>query len=341
MHHGAVQRVYSIASGNAVVRSIARRVDELASSHSLEPVYTAHQFTSLIQRQPSSRLLELPPEVRQLIYRYVFECDLGLHLGRRAYIQLALLETCRLIHSEAHELAFNSWYFHVLDGPRLIKGTPSKRRKWNAWKIARSKKSDTRESMRRKSLSRRLWALGARINHLRYVGITMPHAKLSPLSKDNPFLLTRLPLTELTIGLTGTVGKHWKHHVAIYHNIVGSLLCLSQNATPGSLPPLIRTQTKEKFERFIALKRWMYKPQHTDVCQMLKALETKKVVVRATQNVLWNAFVFFGLFTGNEWGLATPHVDGDRYLHFVEEEELLQGSGVLEFGRVDHRKGGL
>lgn len=335
MEHEAVQRVFSGASSNTVIRSIARRVDELTGSHIFEPVYTAHMFTSPIQRQPTSRLLQLPPEVRQHIYRYVFECDLGLHLGRRAYIQLALLESCRLIHSEAHELGFNSWYFHVLDGPRLIKGTLSKPRKWRIWKSAKSKKSDAMESTRRKTLSQRLWTLGSRIDHLRYVGITMPHAKLSPLSNDNPFLLMCLPLTELTINLTGTVGEHWKNDVALYHNIVGSLLCLSQNNTTGSLPPPIHIRTKEKIEQYVALKRQVYQPQPTDLHRMLKALETKKVVVRATQDVMWKAFVFFGLFTTNEWGLVTPHVDGIRYLHFLADE-VLQGSGVLEFGRADH-----
>ncbi|KAL5418759.1 hypothetical protein PMIN03_000904 [Paraphaeosphaeria minitans] len=323
MEYEAVQRIRSMAFSKTAVRSFARRMDELTDSHSLEFVYTAHLFTSSIQRQPDSRLLELPPEVRQRIYEYVFECDLGLRLGRRAYIQLAFLESCRLIHSEAHELAFNTWYFHVLDGPRLIKGTPSKQRKWRA------------------SLSLRLWTLGSRINHLRYVGITMPHAKLSLLNKDNPFLLMRLPLTELSIGLTGSLGEYWKKDVAIYHKLMGSLLCLGRNTTPGSSP---HAQIKEKIERFVALERWSYKPDATDVHQMLQLLKTKKVVVRATHDLLWKAFVFFGLFTSNEWGLATPHADGDRYLHFLkeeEEEEVLKGSAALEFGRAERRSGGL
>jgi hypothetical protein len=65
-----------------------------------------------------------------------------------------------------------------------------------------------RESMRRKALSERLCTPGARINHLRYVDIMMLHSKVDPLGKDNPLLLTRLPLTELTIGLIAIVGGH-------------------------------------------------------------------------------------------------------------------------------------
>lgn len=159
-----------MALSNTSVRSTARRVDELTLSHSLEHVYKADLFTSPIQHQPESRLLNLPPEVRQLIYKYVFECDLGLFLGRRAYIQLALLGSCRLIHSEAHELAFNTWYFHILDGPRLLKGTCSKRRNRKACKDAKSREADITELIMHKALSYRLWTLGSRIHHLRYIG---------------------------------------------------------------------------------------------------------------------------------------------------------------------------
>jgi hypothetical protein len=338
MNQAAIQRICSIASNNTIARSIARHVDKFTSSHKLEPVYTAHQFTAPIQDQPTSRLLSLPAELRQMIYRHVFDSGLSLHLSRRAYIQLALLETCRLIHSEAHELAFNKWYFHVLDGPRFIKGTLSRRAR-SSWKILKPNKSHTRNSMRRNALSQRLWTLGTRINHLRYVGITMPHSELDPLSKDNPFLLTQLPLTELTICLAGAVGGNWEKDVALYQKFMSSLLCFTPDSS-ASPPPPIHTLTKDKIERLIALKRWHYNPQPDDVHRMLKALETRKVVVRATHDVLWKAFVFFGLIDQNEWSLVTPHVDGGLYLQFVDEEAFQPG-GVLEFGRLGRGTGGL
>lgn len=166
----------------------------------------------------------------------------------------------------------------------------------------------------------------------------MPHAKLSPLSKNNPFILTRLPLAELSIGLTGSLGEHWKDNVATYHDVMGSIFCLSQVGTSDSPPLPIHTKTKEKIERFVALKRWLYKPQPANIHRMLQTLQTKKVIVRATHDLLWKTFVFFGVFATNEWGLATPHADGDRYLHFVEEE-VLQGSAMLEYGRVERQNG--
>ncbi|KAJ4346724.1 uncharacterized protein N0V89_010656 [Didymosphaeria variabile] len=343
MDHPAVQSVCSIASSNIVTQSIIRHFDQFPNSHTLEPVYMAHLFTSPIQPQQNSRLLSLPPEVRLQIYGYVFDSGLSLQLGRRAYVQLALLETCRLLHSEAHKLAFNQWYFHVLDGPRMIKGTPFFRRfprRWNAWKVGKARKSDARERFRKKTLSQRLWTLGARVNHLRFVGITMPHSKLDPLSANNPFLLTRLPLTELTIGLTGSVGGHWKSDVKIYFSLISSLLYLSRAInSDGPLQP-IYTLKKERMERFIALHRWTYEPQPVELHRMLGALETKKVTVRATQDVLWKAFVYFGLIHRNAWKVVPSDSEEDEYMHFVDEEAF-SGGGVLEFGRLGKRKGGL
>ncbi|KAL1596997.1 hypothetical protein SLS60_008579 [Paraconiothyrium brasiliense] len=256
---------------------------------------------------------------------------------------MTLLETCRLIHSEAHELAFHNWYFHILDEPRTIKSTRFDRRyprMWNAWKVTKAKKPDAREFIKKKTLSQRLSTLGARVNHLRYVGITMPHSKLDPLSANNPFLLTRLPLTELTISLTGSVGGHWKSDVKFYHSFISSLFYLNQTVGSSSALPPIHTLAKNRVERFIALQRWTYKPQPNELNRMLEALETKKVAVRATQDVLWKGFMFFGLMNQNEWRLVTPHPEGDRYLYFVDEEAF-SGGGVLEFGRLDKRKAGL
>ncbi|KAK7188977.1 uncharacterized protein CC84DRAFT_1176886 [Paraphaeosphaeria sporulosa] len=164
----------------------------------------------------------------------------------------------------------------------------------------------------------------------------MPQAKLNPLSKDKPFLLMRLPLTELSIGLTGSSSEYLKKDVAIYHNLMSSLLC-SQNTTRGSPSLKVHTQTEEKIERLVALSRWLYKPDAADVYRTLRALETRKAVVRATNDLLWKTVVFF--VTSTEWGFATPHVDGDRYLHFLEE--MLRGSAALEFAQVKHRSGGL
>jgi hypothetical protein len=115
MDQAAIQRICPIASSTIVARSIAHHVDNFTSSAKSESVYTTHHSRPNSAKRAMATSLIL------------------------ASICTSLLETCHLIYSEAHQLASNEWYFHVLYGPHLIKRTPS-RRKWSSWQTPKQKK---------------------------------------------------------------------------------------------------------------------------------------------------------------------------------------------------------
>ncbi|KAF1969758.1 hypothetical protein BU23DRAFT_601364 [Bimuria novae-zelandiae CBS 107.79] len=311
------RRVRSIAAKHSVTRSLARRLDNLTNTPHLEDIYTAHLFTMAVPSQPLSRLLSLPAEIRLLIYSHVFTVDASAYCPRST--RLALLQTCRLIHGEAHVLALELLTFTInaLTAPL--------------------------------ALSARLSDLGARQMHLRHVVVTIPLPALRPLSAGgNPFVLASLlALEALEVRLVDTVGKWWKEDVRLFHLLVSSLCHVSLPSSSSTstsevdeevdaVQRLIHASLREKYRRGVALRRWAWQPSHEDLYAMLDAMRTKKVVVRSVTATLYRAFAFFGLMQHGAWKLPVRGKGEGRYLVF-HDEVVRQGS-VLEFGQLD--KGG-
>ena len=322
----------TILANSRLNRSIARRLDEFISQHelsrpsvqrTLQNVYGAHIFASSVLAQPASRFLSLPSEIRCLIYRLVFTPDTfgyvltildiirNNHSGAK---QLALLATCRQVYSEAYKIAFSGTTFSLT-----------------------SRRSNI-------PISKHLATLGPLQQHLRHVDIAMPPSKLQALSRDNPFTLMHLPLTKLKISFIDYMGteKDWKDQVKDYYLVAGALCHVHQaedaEGNPQGPCQPIHTLHKEKNKRRVQLQRLTYKPSRKDLHRVLGRLHTKRVVVRAYADLLYKAFLFFGLLESNSNKLAIKCADGYKYLVFYKED--FGAMGDMELGLLECCGGG-
>ncbi|KAF2279867.1 uncharacterized protein EI97DRAFT_454816 [Westerdykella ornata] len=240
--------------------------------------------------QPDCPLLSLPSEVRQMIWQYVFEYD-DQDTNRLSSEQLALLATCRLINFEAIHLALQNTNFQLT--------------------CPASKSLSYRNGLRH---------LGPLQLHLRYITITMPIEKIN-CGPNNPFLLTQLPLTKLTIILTDNVSYSQRQgpHAASFdlrYQLVSALLYRSPPSTTQTVEGGISTVTLQgdtteiylsrlqSLARTVSVKTWNFAPTKDMLYDVMAHCRAHDVEVRyqnthisdsSTTYWLWRALTHFQL----------------------------------------------
>lgn len=303
----------AIGASNRLIRRVARRLDNFLDAHNLfapsirrmlQDVYKAKLFTKPVLPQPSSRLLSLPAEIRCMIYAHLFESDDSDYLRPP---QLALLATCRLIHGEAYRFALSTLVFHM-----------------TVW---------DKKLHLRKSLS----ALGPLQTHLRRVRILITLPELQSVGANNPFTLVQLPLEELEIQILKTVTESWASDVNFFHLIVSAICHVDQaedkDGNPKGPHRSIHESFRKKNMRRIEQKYWNYTPSQKDLYHMLDSMQAKKVVVRTVTDVLFRAFLYFGMVSLNLSKMVMKAPNGGRYLAFYNGLE--EPRGYLEFGKLE------
>lgn len=306
----------SIGARNRTIQSAARRLDCFLNEHDLfdpsirrilQEVHNAGLFTTPVLPQPSSRLLNIPAEIRCIIYKYCFQNDYkDIMVSVSHRIQLALLLTCRQIHGEAYKIAFSTLDFHISAvGKRL-------------------------------SVSKRLSALGPLQMHLRRICVLVTPWQLQAQGRDNPFTLIQLPLKELEIRVLGTDNLAWYDNVNFFYQIVGAICHFYQakdsKGNPCGPYRKVCSSFKEKNKRRVTQRLWFYKPEKKDLYHVLDSMRTKKVVVCAMKDVLSSAFVYFGLVSPHTVSLVRQGPNGGRFLTFYNG--MTGGRGTLEFGHL-------
>lgn len=141
---------------------LAFHTDKLCGTHVLRPVYRSRTFRcETVKPQADSAFMALPTELRLIVYGFVFAPPYD-----KANNIDSILATCRKVHCEALIMALQTTQFH-LDGRNGLNFQP------------------------------KLRSLSDLQQHLRYINVTMPIQKLD--GANNPFTLTKIPLTSLEI----------------------------------------------------------------------------------------------------------------------------------------------
>ncbi|KAF2865771.1 hypothetical protein BDV95DRAFT_585829 [Massariosphaeria phaeospora] len=299
--------VVSLLSRVPTFRNIAYTLDKHNGTYTMEDFYKRHLFQSPAFPQTSSLLMNLPPEIRLMIYDWVATTPYSPNHPP----VFPLLATCRLIHGEAIATALQRTQFH-LQGAQGLNFRPA------------------------------LWSLGALQQHLRHVEITVPLARLDAVGANNPFALALLPLNELVIDfgdLDLNLGaRDWKTDVALCSRLVSALLNRSEPAALGDATALI-SSSAARGERLFQIDTWQFAPRREQLYDVLMRIRAKKVLVRAEDHgadFLWSAFTLFKLVDHHLTMVRVSSVDRAadhkvRYLLFADVGEQT----TFEIGRVE------
>ncbi|KAF1954101.1 hypothetical protein CC80DRAFT_550562 [Byssothecium circinans] len=255
-----------IAWKTKVERTVAYLTDNIRSTHNMEDTYKSNLFCTPVPDQPNSQLHKLPAEVRMLIYKHVFTSRHSKR--RRSSIALALLATCRLIHGEAYEKAFESVHFR-LNGEAGL------------------------------SFYKKIWSLGSLQQHLRRITIKMAMEKLEYTTGNNPFVLMQLPLDKLEVDFGSISAGNWDEKVHLYHRLVPAVLFRTPNFRDRTRP-IYKLDAASRALHYTNVATWQFSPEPKDLYDVMVRSQTKEVMVKALSNrkdVLWSAFRHFGLVT--------------------------------------------
>jgi hypothetical protein len=170
---------------------------------------------NLIDAQKNSMLMSLPPNIRQMIWKYV----LSLSYDKSANI-LSIVSTCRLAHGEAIVQALESTTFYVGRSAGL-------------------------------EFQSKLWSLGTLAQHLRHVKVEISLEDLKARSANNPFLLTKLPLDFLDIDLGVVQTRSWSEENFAYHRLMTALLYEESEHHTFASSTLQLWATKERLYKMV------------------------------------------------------------------------------------------
>jgi hypothetical protein len=281
------------------IAKLAFRVDKIFNNHDLEPLYRPHMFRdATVTPQADSRFMALPAELRLTIYEFVFSSTYD-----KVAKMLSILLTCRKVHGEAIILALRTMQFH-LDGSKGLTFGP------------------------------KLRSLGDLQQHLRHIHVSIPIQQLNANSSNNPFVLTKLPLTILEVDFGKIkVADSWLRENYVYHRFVSALLYQTAPATLDATTAPLHKSAVEKNKRrvkSILLKQWATRKQ---LHYMVVNMKANKLVVKCeedTKDILWSAFTHFGLVSE---GRTELRVGGARHrimFYDCDQQNVLEiGVGAL------------
>jgi hypothetical protein len=167
----------------------AFQVDKFCQTHALEFLWKQNLFSSdLINDQPDSRFMNLPTEIRLMIYKF-----LSSQSDKPSCHGLAILATCRRVHGEALTIALENISFRVTKYACL-------------------------------KFQSKLQNLGPLQQHLRQVKVQISIEQLNIGRPNNPFVLTNLPLELLDIHLEPVKGNSWRDKNFTYHILISAML---------------------------------------------------------------------------------------------------------------------
>ncbi|KAF1918756.1 hypothetical protein BDU57DRAFT_511493 [Ampelomyces quisqualis] len=246
---------------------LAFQVDKRLGTETFASLYRKHTFRpDTISAQQQSRFLSFPPEIRLIIYKFVFShppCSSN-HLHRRTNT-LSLLSTCRQIHDEAITPALNNTHFH-LQHPHIL------------------------------TFQSTLQSLGPLKNQLRHVHVSIPLQRLNAYTAANPFILTQLPLQDLVIDLGKIEARTWVDENTAYHYFVSAML---YRAAPASACPVaLHESLFQRAKRRVAvllLADWASAEQFYDSVGSMVCREVVVQADRDEKDVLWSALRHFRL----------------------------------------------
>ncbi|KAH7071382.1 hypothetical protein BKA63DRAFT_447931 [Paraphoma chrysanthemicola] len=279
------------------ISKLAFYIDELSGRQVMRPLYKNKMFCpDTIDLQSDSILMRIPPEIRLVIYGFVFAPP-----KKSASNKLSILAICRQIHEEAVIPALRQTHFHM-NGQFGLKFQST------------------------------LHTLGNLAQYLRHIEIAMPLERLDASSANNPFVLTDLPLDFLQIDFGRVWVSGWLMENRIYHQLISALLHRTlPTESNGSTKPVHKTWKEKYVRKHMAqiLVPWA-KPTHLH--HMLLGMKTKKVLVMCKANskdLLWSAFTHFGLVSSSLTILRKAADDPTRrYVMFWDEG----GHDVVEMG---------
>jgi hypothetical protein len=217
----------------------------------LKPVHKKRLSRPQARHQTKSALLKLPTEIRLMIYAYVFYPT---PRDSEDWCRVRpILSTCRLMYQETIVLALQTTCFRF---PRHQTGHYK---------------------------PKRIRVLGALQQHLRHVEVMISLLNLDAHGRNNPFLLSNLPLDVLRI--TFLTPTHWtrSHDKKAYYRIISALL--------------YRKRTLGKSHHRMAVATMQYMPGRQDLYDTLVEVKAKSVEVScgSSSMILWNAFLHFHL----------------------------------------------
>jgi hypothetical protein len=247
---------------NALTRRAVRTYEQYNLSHDMTSFYKGHLFQTNIKPQPESRLLILPPEIRHIIYEYVFTPS----QATKSSDIVAVLATCRLVNQEAVNMALQRVHWRIITDSALV-------------------------------YRKGLWNLGNLQHHLRHIDIEMPLAKIDPVGANNPFLLSQLRLDHLQITFTDIENlEDWHDEVELYHKLISALMYRELSGKfSGEYVPTTEVYRSRQLsaKRQSELTMWNFQPTSTQLVHVMLNLQAKELVVKRKSNqedILWKYF---------------------------------------------------
>jgi hypothetical protein len=297
---------------NALTRRAVRTYEQYNLSHDMTSFYKVHLFRTDIKPQPESRLLTLPPEIRHIIYEYVFTPS----QATKSSDIVAVLATCRLVNQEAVNMALQRVHWRIITDSALV-------------------------------YRKGLWNLGNLQHHLRHIDVEMPLAKIDPVGANNPFLLSHLRLDHLQITFTDIENlEDWHDEVELYHKLISALMYREPSGKfSGEYVPTTEVYRSRQLsaKRQSELTMWNFQPTSTQLVHVMLNLQAKELVVKRKSNqedILWSAFKYFRLVYGPSFRvknfLDKPRIGGNMEvvfltLTFFDED----GSSFFRMARTD------
>ncbi|KAH7079610.1 hypothetical protein FB567DRAFT_476323, partial [Paraphoma chrysanthemicola] len=279
------------------ISKLAICIDQLSGRQTMRPFFKNKTFRlDTIDPQSDSMLMQIPPELRLIIYEFVFAPT-----NTSTPNKLSILAICRRIQGEAIIPALRQMHIHINGDHGL-------------------------------EFQSNLHSLGNLAQHLRHIKITMPMGRLDASSANNPFVLTDLPLDCLQIDFGSVCPKGWLIENRIYHQLISALLHRTfPTGSNDSAKPVHRTW-KERYVRQYIAQTLILWAKSTHLHHKLFGMKTKKVLVMCNadaKDLLWSAFTHFGLVSSSLTIVRKAAEDPTRrYVIFWDEG----GRSVLEMG---------